>query len=79
MMRDKDRKSYWWLLLAILVSSLSGLSCGVKGMPLPPLEPPAIGRGAPSYKDTAIEAKPDASSMTPVPSPTPTAVQEGRE
>jgi hypothetical protein len=44
-------------------------SCGVKGKPLPPIEPPTIGRGAPSYKRTAEEAKPQA-----VPSPTP----EGR-
>jgi hypothetical protein len=40
--------------------------CGVKGKPLPPLEPPVIGRGAPSYKRTAEEARPMGT-----PSPTP--------
>lgn len=39
-------------LLAIVVSS-----CGVKGKPLPPLEPASIGRGAPTYKGTAAEAR----------------------
>lgn len=56
-----------FFLLMILVATT--LSCGVKGKPLPPLEPPTIGRGAPSYKRTAEEAKPKV-----VPSPTP----EGR-
>lgn len=43
------------LLLTILLSG-----CGVKGKPLPPLEPAEIGRGAPTYKRAAEQAKPAA-------------------
>lgn len=36
---------------AILVSAIVFLitACGVKGKPLPPLEPPPIGTGEPAY------------------------------
>jgi hypothetical protein len=47
--------------------------CGVKGKPLPPLEPAEIGRGAPTYKRAAELAKPAVvpDSTTVKPSPTP--------
>ena len=50
-------------------------ACGVKGKPLPPLEPPTIGRGAPSYKRTAEEAKPQ---EIPKVNPSPTPEGRGR-
>lgn len=31
------------------------VGCGVKGKPLPPLEPPMIGRGEPSFSDAASD------------------------
>lgn len=35
---------------------IAGLACcGVKGKPLPPLEPPMIGRGEPSFLDASSE------------------------
>jgi hypothetical protein len=33
----------------ILFLTFLNLSCGVKGKPLPPLTPPALGRGEPNY------------------------------
>ncbi|MDZ4083102.1 MAG: hypothetical protein U1E10_09210 [Bdellovibrionales bacterium] len=54
------------LSLGLLVSS--GVGCGVKGKPLPPLEPAQIGRGAPTYKRTAEQARP---TGLVVPTPTP--------
>lgn len=38
-------------LLILLLSTVS-VSCGVKGRPLPPLNPAPIGRGEPTYKTT---------------------------
>lgn len=49
-------------------------SCGVKGKPMPPLEPAEIGRGAPTYKRAAEQAKPSMvpdAGTKPLPSPTP--------
>ncbi|UYL10511.1 hypothetical protein B9G69_007975 [Bdellovibrio sp. SKB1291214] len=31
--------------------------CGVKGAPLPPLTPPPLGRGEPTYSDTTRKSK----------------------
>lgn len=41
-------------ILTLLISfSVGGLSaCGVKGRPLPPLNPAPMGRGEPTYKET---------------------------
>lgn len=41
-----------------LLASTALVNCGVKGKPLPPLEPAEIGRGAPTYKRAAEQAKP---------------------
>lgn len=38
-----------FLALFMLVS----VGCGVKGRPLPPLNPAPIGRGEPTYKDSS--------------------------
>lgn len=40
----KPLKSLLFLCVLFLVE------CGVKGDPLPPLEPPALGRGKPSFR-----------------------------
>ncbi|WP_347358384.1 hypothetical protein [Bdellovibrio sp.] len=37
------------ILLAVLTLAISG--CGVKGRPLPPLNPAPLGRGEPTFKD----------------------------
>ncbi|UXR65698.1 hypothetical protein EZJ49_05480 [Bdellovibrio bacteriovorus] len=37
------------ILLAVLALAISG--CGVKGRPLPPLNPAPLGRGEPTFKD----------------------------
>ncbi len=37
-------------LTIVLIAPLAG--CGVKGRPLPPLNPAPIGRGEPSYKES---------------------------
>lgn len=54
--------------LGLLLSH--GVGCGVKGKPLPPLEPAQIGRGAPTYKRTAEQARPNG-LVVPTPAPTP--------
>ncbi|MBN8539177.1 MAG: hypothetical protein J0L82_02230 [Deltaproteobacteria bacterium] len=60
-------------VLAVSVCAGISASCGVKGKPLPPLEPAHIGRGAPTYKRTAEQARP-----TIIPTPTPTLTPDGR-
>lgn len=35
----------------ILVLALAFVGCGVKGRPLPPLTPPTLGRGEPTYSE----------------------------
>lgn len=58
----------------IALTALAGLgACGVKGKPLPPLEPAEIGRGTPTYKRAAEQAKPAVipDANAPKPSPTP--------
>ncbi|MDX9731651.1 MAG: hypothetical protein RBT63_07765 [Bdellovibrionales bacterium] len=66
------------LLSAVVVLGLVVISgCGVKGKPLPPLSPAEIGRGVPTYKGTAEQAKPKIVPEAPTeirdvtPSPTP--------
>lgn len=44
------------LLVSIFVAALCG--CGVKGRPLPPLNPTPLGRGEPTFKD-ATQVAPD--------------------
>lgn len=44
--------------ILILLATAWVVGCGVKGKPLPPLQPAEIGRGVPTYKRTAEEAKP---------------------
>ncbi len=38
--------------LVIFLFLVLSVSCGVKGRPLPPLNPAPIGRGEPTYKTT---------------------------
>lgn len=45
-MEDLIKKS----IFAIVVVVTAG--CGVKGRPLPPKNPPPLGRGEPTYKET---------------------------
>lgn len=40
-------------LLCVVVLALAG--CGVKGRPLPPLQPPPLGTGEPTYKDSTTK------------------------
>ncbi len=60
--------------LLVLLNLILGISigCGVKGRPLPPLEPAEIGRGAPTYKRAAELAKPSIVPEAGGPSPSPT-------
>jgi len=43
------------LLVILIVFGIS--ACGVKGKPLPPLEPPSIGTGEPTYLNKKDEKK----------------------
>ncbi|MEK2689466.1 hypothetical protein [Bdellovibrio sp. GT3] len=43
------------LLLVIACAFVAG--CGVKGAPLPPLTPPPLGRGEPTYSETTRKEK----------------------
>lgn len=43
------------LLLILAGAFVAG--CGVKGAPLPPLTPPPLGRGEPTYSDTTRKSK----------------------
>jgi hypothetical protein len=58
---------------ACVLGCLIFSACGVKAKPLPPLEPAEIGRGVPTYKRAAEQAKPAVvpDSMSVKPSPTP--------
>jgi hypothetical protein len=62
-------------VLAVSVFAVFSASCGVKGKPLPPLEPAHIGRGAPTYKRTAEQARP---MSVPSPTPSPNSTPDGR-
>ncbi len=42
-------------LIILAAINLLGLGCGVKGDPQPPLEPPFIGRGEPTYDNAGSE------------------------
>ncbi|WII72979.1 hypothetical protein QJS83_03725 [Bdellovibrio sp. 22V] len=44
-------------LTLALVLLLGPLGCGVKGRPLPPLNPAPLGRGEPTYKETQKKTK----------------------
>jgi hypothetical protein len=44
-------------LLFLVLASLVLASCGVKGKPMPPLEPPSIGTGEPTYLNKKDEKK----------------------
>ncbi|HEX7674405.1 MAG TPA: hypothetical protein VF412_09545 [Bdellovibrio sp.] len=58
----------------VLLASLLPLGCGVKGLPLPPLTPPPIGRGEPTYSEATQKSskkksvKPDIDDDTNAPS-----------
>jgi len=43
------------LLATLIVFGIT--ACGVKGKPLPPLEPPSIGTGEPTYLNKKDEKK----------------------
>lgn len=43
-----------WMILS---TSIILVNCGVKGKPLPPLSPPDIGRGEPSFSKTTQKIK----------------------
>ncbi len=51
-------------VLFCLCGGLGLLACGVKGDPLPPDQPPFIGRGHPNYNDAFAAAKPSADTKT---------------
>ena len=59
-------RRYGFNFFLVLILSSTFLSCGVKGKPLPPLEPVEIGRGAPTYKRAAEASKPQ---TVPTPAP----------
>lgn len=44
-------------VLLAMTLTLFATSCGVKGKPLPPLEPPSIGTGEPQYQNKKDEKK----------------------
>ena len=60
--------------IVLLLVAIAAAGCGVKGKPLPPLQPAEIGRGVPTYKRTAEEAKPN---LVPSLSPTPASGRSG--
>jgi hypothetical protein len=39
-----------WLKPILILSALTQLACGVKGDPIAPEKPPALGRSRPTYK-----------------------------
>lgn len=47
----KAKASLFLVLLAVV-------SCGVKGDPQPPLKPPHLGRGKPTFKEAIKSVKP---------------------
>jgi hypothetical protein len=44
--------------LICLIFLFFAISCGVKGKPLPPLEPPFIGNGKPTQSEANAKKKP---------------------
>ncbi|MEK2643702.1 hypothetical protein [Bdellovibrio sp. BCCA] len=48
--------------IALILVFLLPLGCGVKGRPLPPLNPAPLGRGEPTFKDA--QKKPTKKSTT---------------
>lgn len=63
------------IFTTVILSATAAVTvgCGVKGKPLPPLEPAEIGRGVPTYKRAAEQAKPavvpDSNGAKPSPTP----------
>lgn len=49
------------LLIAMLALAVS--ACGVKGRPLPPLNPAPLGRGEPTFKDANQAPNPKKKSL----------------
>lgn len=62
----------------VAVAATFAVACGVKGKPLPPLEPASIGRGAPTYKRAAEQAKPVVVPGLPEPAPSPSSRRGGK-
>lgn len=46
------------LCLAFILLVFAELGCGVKGKPMPPLDPPQIGRGDSAYSGSTKNKKP---------------------
>lgn len=44
--------------LSLLLFCFILLGCGVKGDPLPPIEPPHLGRGQPTFKEAVKGVQP---------------------
>jgi hypothetical protein len=59
-------------IISIVLGTGLFAACGVKGKPLPPLEPAEIGRGAPTYKRAAQQAKPEIVPEMGLPKPSAT-------
>ena len=56
--------------LILLVACCLVAGCGVRGRPQPPLTPPELGRGEPTFKRATEEfAFPDVPSAEPTPDP----------
>ncbi len=60
------------ILLSALVTIIAVSSCGVRGRPLPPVNPPELGHGQPGFKRASEEfAFPNVATPGPSVSPTP--------
>lgn len=60
------------LFLACLVASVPLVGCGVRGKPQPPLTPPELGRGQPTFKRATEDyAFPTVPGVQTTPAPTP--------
>jgi len=79
---SKDNPSNHWRTFRVsavtVFTALLAVACGVKGKPLPPLEPAAIGRGAPTYKRAAEQAKPIVVPGLPEPTASPSPRRGGK-
>lgn len=58
--------------IVLCLGALSQSGCGVKGDPLPPLEPPMIGEGRSEFVDGDDENPGDKNPENPRPTPQPT-------
>lgn len=60
-------------LCVAVVGCVAVAGCGVKGAPLPPLTPPEIGRGKPTFRRATEDlAFPQVAPVESVPDPAPT-------